>query len=346
MRNIFDQDYEKLLEFLTNIGEKRFRTEQIWEGLYKHYYENWQNFSTLPADLRTVLQKEYNISSLVPVNSQESKGGLSRKTQFELPDQSYIETVLLKGSGRLTLCISTQVGCSVHCKFCATGSLGFTRNLTSGEIIEQVIYFSRKLNEQNHSLTNIVFMGMGEPFLNYDNSLNAVRRINDQSGLNFGARRITISTIGITDKIIAFAQEGLQINLAISLHASNNHLRQLLIPVSSHYPLNNLLDACKYYFKLTRRRITFEYVMIEGVNDASESALELSYLLRDLTCHVNLIPLNSIKDYDGHSPARQAIEDFGKILINHGIPISIRQSLGSEIHAGCGQLAGVKSQET
>jgi len=343
MQQIYNLPEIELRKILQEKGLKSYRADQIWEGLYHQLYSSWGKFTTLPEQMREELYREYSIRTMSPVGTLISEDKLSEKTLFKLSDGNVIETVLLQANNRNTLCVSTQIGCAANCAFCATGGLGLSRNLSAGEIIEQVIFSAEKLAEKNQTISNIVFMGMGEPFLNYENTIDAIHRINNPEGLKIGARRLTISTIGITDKIIAFAQEGLQVNLAVSLHASNDYLRNLLIPVSKKYPLIELIQSCEYYFQLTRRRITFEYVMIEGVNDSPEEALQLSYLLRDLTCHVNLIPLNPTDRYTEISPDQSVIEHFGKILINQGIPVSVRQSLGGEIKAGCGQLAGSRN---
>jgi len=238
------------------------------------------------------------------------------------------------------LCISTQSGCPVGCVFCATGKFGFFRDLTSGEIVEQVIHISRLLSQQGEHITNIVLMGMGEPFLNFEATLDAVKRFNDNSGMNIGARRITISTIGIPDKILRFAQEGLQINLAVSLHAPNDALRRELVPVAARIHISELMQACRQYIKATNRRITFEYVLINGVNDQPQQAEELAALLSGMLCHVNLIGLNPTTHYPGRTPSHQTMNAFGHILLSHNIPTSIRNSQGSDIQAACGQLAG------
>lgn len=340
MQKIYNYSEIELGKILEKKELKNYRSDQIWKGLYQQLYSDWNQFTTLPGQMRENLDREFSIRTIKPVKNLVSSDHLSEKTLFELEDGNVIETVVLQSDDRYTLCVSTQAGCAVNCAFCATGGLGFRKNLSSGEIIEQAIFAIEKLAKRKETLSNIVFMGMGEPFLNYDNTIDAIQRLNNPNGLNIGARRLTISTIGITDKIITFAQEGLQVNLAVSLHAANDHLRNLLIPISKNYPLPELIQACEYYFQLTRRRITFEYVMIKSVNDASEDALQLSYLLRDLTCHVNLIPLNPTVRFAGISPDQSVIDDFGKILINQGVPVTVRQSLGAEIKAGCGQLAG------
>jgi 23S rRNA (adenine2503-C2)-methyltransferase len=340
MNNIYDLDLTEIETYIKDKGEPGFRARQIWEGLYKLHNSTWDNFSSLPKSMREKFGKEYSLCSLVKIESISSQDFQTEKVLFQLPDSKFIESVLLRKDDRLTLCISTQSGCPVGCVFCATGNLGFKRNLSSGEIIEQVIYFINALKPQSEKLTNIVLMGMGEPFLNYDNTIAAVERLNDAGGLNIGARRITISTIGIIDEIKKFSEKELQINLSISLHAPNDQLRQQLVPLAKIYPIKELIDACRFYLDKTNRRITFEYVMIKGINDDPKLALELFALLRGLNCHVNLIPLNPNMHFSGKPSDPAAIREFGRILIEKGIAASIRDSQGSDIQAGCGQLAG------
>ena len=340
MNNIYDLCFSEIESFLINEGEPSFRTKQIWEGLYQHSYSSWNEFSSLPKPLRQKLENNFSIASLIKVNFVFSTDLQTEKILFQLKDSNYIESVLLRKDNRLTLCISTQSGCPVGCVSCATGNLGFKRNLSSGEIIEQVIFFMKALKLKEEKLTNIVLMGMGEPFLNYDNTISAITRLNDANSLNIGARRITISTIGIIDRIKQFSEKELQINLSVSLHAPNDLLRQQLVPLAKKYPLRELIDACHSYFDKTNRRITFEYVMIKGINDSPILALELMNLLRGLNCHVNLIPLNPTSHFMGKPSDPSTIREFGRILLNKGIAISIRNSQGSEIQAGCGQLAG------
>ena len=301
---------------------------------------SWDDFSTLPKTLRESLEKEFSLNSLKKIESVFSNDLQTEKVLFQLDDSYFIESVLLRKDDRLTLCISSQSGCPVGCVFCATGNLGFKRNLTSGEIIEQVIFFINALKPQGEKLTNIVLMGMGEPFLNYENTITAVDRLNDADGLNIGARRITISTIGIIDKIKEFSEKELQINLSISLHAPNDQLRQQLVPLAKKYPIKELIEACRFYIAKTNRRITFEYVMIKGINDSPKFASELFSLLRGLNCHLNLIPLNPNMHFSGKPSDPSTIREFGRILIEKGIAASIRDSQGSDIQAGCGQLAG------
>jgi len=343
MKNIYDLSITEIETFIEEIGEASFRSKQIWEGLYQLQNSDWNNFSSLPKFIREKLEKEYSLTSLKKIESVFSNDLQTEKVLFQLEDSNYIESVLLRKDDRLTLCISSQSGCAVGCVFCATGDLGFKRNLTSGEMIEQVIFFINALKPGNEKLTNIVFMGMGEPFLNYENTIAAVERLNDASSLNIGARRITISTIGILERIKEFAEKELQINLSISLHAPNDLLRQQLVPLSRKYPIKELIDACRFYIAKTNRRITFEYVMIKGVNDSPKLATELVTLLRRLNCHINLIPLNRTLHFSGKPSDPSTLREFGRILIEKGIAASIRDSQGSEIQAGCGQLAGKRN---
>ncbi len=240
---------------------------------------------------------------------------------------------------RKTLCISTQVGCAMGCVFCATGQMGFSRNLTAGEIIEQVIYYSRVLKAEGEKLTNIVIMGMGEPFHNYDNTMKAIDILNHPAGFNFGERRFTISTVGLVPKIRQFASERRQINLAISLHAADDDLRTKIIPINRKYPLPELIKSCREYFNLTHRRLTFEWALIQNVNDSPEQANRLAELIHGLPCHVNLILLNPTRKYGGKASTQPRAQTFATILARKNIPCTIRLRRGIDIQAGCGQLA-------
>ncbi len=340
MRNFFDLNFSDLEELLEDLSQPSFRAKQIWETVYQHLYDSWQDLTNLPRDLREHLQANLSLSTLQMAEEITSLDSRSTKFLFQLPDSHPIESVILRSGERITLCISTQSGCAVGCAFCATGKLGFFRNLSSGEIVEQVVFLSRLLQQRDEQVTNIVLMGMGEPLLNYEAVLTAIQRFNDSQGMNIGARRITLSTIGIPDKILRFASENLQVNLAVSLHAPNDALRQELVPAAKKYPINEILNACRRYVEETHRRVTFEYVLVQGVNDQPGHARELAELLKNLICHVNLIGLNPTDHYSGRTPSRQAMTEFGRILLDHNIPTSIRNSQGSDIQAACGQLAG------
>ena len=308
MKNIFDLQFSELQEFIKEQGEAAFHAKQIWKGAYSHAYHSWEEFTNISKDLRSLLQDHFSLGSLNQIDRLTSSDGSSTKYLFELHDQAPVESVILRAGDRITLCISTQSGCPVGCAFCATGKLGFIRDLSSGEIVEQVIYLARKLALGGEHITNIVLMGMGEPFLNFDATLTAVKRFNDPTGMNIGARRITISTIGLPDKILRFAQENLQVNLAVSLHAPNDALRRELVPIANNIQISEIMAACRQYIRATNRRVTFEYVMIAGLNDKAEHAEQLANLLNGMLCHVNLIGLNPTSHFLGKSVRKKSHE--------------------------------------
>jgi len=240
---------------------------------------------------------------------------------------------------RRTLCISTQSGCAMGCKFCATGQMGFLRNLETGEIVEQVLYYARQLKTRGERVTNVVFMGMGEPFHNYNNVMDAIDRLNDPDGMNLGARRFTISTVGLVPGILRFAKEERQVNLAVSLHAADDNLRSSLMPVNKKYPIGELMAAIHDYIDTTKRRVTFEWALIQGVNDTPEQAKKLTALMKGTMAHINLIPLNPTVEFNGKATTKKQGQEFQEILENAGIPSTIRLRRGIDIQAGCGQLA-------
>ncbi len=326
---------EALLESWT---EPAYRARQIWEGVYCRLYDSWSKFTNLPNALRGRLEQELDLLALSPAASVESANHLTQKTAFKLADGRQIETVLMWYARRASLCISTQVGCAMGCVFCATGQMGFRRNLTKGEIVAQVIYYARKLKAQGRNLTNIVLMGMGEPFHNYESTLAAVDCLGDKAGFGFGARRFTISTVGLPPMIRRFADEKRQINLAISLHAADDAARSAMLPVNNKYPIEQVLDACRYYSAQTGRRLTFEWALIRGVNDTREAARRLGSLLGGMLCHVNAIPLNPTTGYAGLASSKEASLLFKGELELMGIGCTVRLRRGIEIAAGCGQL--------
>jgi 23S rRNA (adenine2503-C2)-methyltransferase len=285
------------------------------------------------------LKESLEFSHLQEIDTLRSKDHQTIKNLYKLPSGSLIESVLMRYDRRETICISTQSGCAVGCEFCATGQLGFKQNLTAGEIVEQVLNFSRFLKKEEFTISNVVIMGMGEPFLNYDNTLKAISLLNDPNGFNMGMRRFTISTVGIIPGIERFTRENSQVNLAISLHAANDQLRQSLIPIAKTYPLDQLFIACNKYIDATRRRLTFEWAMIQGINDCPEDAHELASRVKHMLCHVNLIPLNPTTQYDCQPSSHERVEAFKAMLDSQGIPCSIRIRRGVDIAAGCGQLA-------
>ncbi len=342
---IYNFSISELEQLITSWGEPGYRARQIWEGLYQQLWAGPENFTNLPSNLRARLADTFTFTHLQPVKSIHSADNRTVKTLFQLPDVKNIEAVLMyygdtgTGKKRRTLCISTQAGCAMGCVFCATGQMGFMRNLSSGEIIEQVLYYARILKSAGELVTNIVFMGMGEPFHNYAAVMQAVDQLGDPTGYNFGARRFTISTVGIVPAIRRFADERRQVNLAVSLHAAQDDLRTSMLPVNRKYPLDDLLAACRYYVEKTHRRITFEWALIQDVNDSTSHARLLAERLTGLLCHVNVIPLNPTHGYSGKATSRQQAEAFRSELAEHGIPCTVRLRRGIEIQAGCGQLA-------
>jgi 23S rRNA (adenine2503-C2)-methyltransferase len=339
---IYDLDYPQLEAALKSWGEPAYRAKQIWQGLYRSLWSQPEEFTNLSSSLRARLAAEFRFHSMLPGTILTSSDGETIKTLFQLPDRKAIEAVLMRYESRRTLCISTQAGCAMGCVFCATGQMGFMRHLTSGEIVEQVLYYARQLKNEGETVTNIVVMGMGEPFHNYENTLAAIDRLNHPEGLNLGARRFTISTVGLVPMIRRFAAEDRQVNLAISLHAADDELRSSLLPMNKKYPIADLLDACREYVEITKRRITFEWALIRDVNDSPEQARKLAGLLKGMLCHINVIPLNPTTKYSGQATTRERAVAFCAELDKVGIPATIRIRRGIDIQAGCGQLATEK----
>ena len=338
-RLIYDLNFEDLTQVLNSWGEPSYRARQIWHGLYQHLWDDPEQFTTLPINLRQRVGDHFSFFHLQSSTTLNSSDGETRKTLFRLPDSQAIEAVLMRYSKRRTLCISTQAGCAMGCVFCATGQMGFRRNLSSGEIVEQVLYYARQLQSNGDSVTNVVFMGMGEPFHNYDETLNAIDRLNHHDGFNLGARRFTISTVGLVPAIRRFTAAHRQVNLAVSLHAADDELRSSMLPINKKYPLNELLNACREYVDHTKRRITFEWALIQDVNDNPDQAKILAKKVRGLLCHVNVIPLNPTQEYQGKATTRERARRFKDELERVGVPCTIRLRRGIDIQAGCGQLA-------
>ena len=336
---LYDLDFDTFSQALTELDQPPFRTRQIWNGLYQQHYNDFSQFSNIPASLRAALTEQYLLKPLTPRTSVRSKDQLTEKTLFGLPDDLSVETVLMRYEERNSLCVSTQVGCPMGCVFCATGQMGFQRGLSTGEILAQILHYMRLLQSEGKNLTNIVYMGMGEPFLNYEATMASLRRLTDPGALNFGARRITVSTVGIIPKIERFSKEGLQVNLAVSLHSAENELRSQLVPANRIYPLKNLISTCRDYTEETHRRISFEYALINDVNDSPTAAAQLAGLLKGMLCHVNLIALNPSKQYPLQGSPRERVRAFADVLAERGISVTVRLRRGIEIQAGCGQLA-------
>ena len=335
---LYDFDFAQLGQLLTDLDEPSFRAKQVWQWLYQQYSADFGEMTNLPTKLREKLQAKTTLSSLTVRLRQHSSDGQTTKVLFTLPDGQLIETVLMMYDERRTVCISTQAGCAMGCVFCATGQMGFFRNLSVGEIVAQVIYFGRELAQKGDRLTNIVMMGMGEPLHNYNNVMNALDRLTDPQGIGLGARKITISTVGLVPAIKRYADEQRQTPLAISLHAATDQERSQLIPVNNRWKIADLMEACRYYVEKTGRRLTFEWALIEGENDTVEQADALGQLVQGMLAHVNLIPLNPTAGYHGGPSSRERSGAFQEKLAEYGVTSTVRVRRGIDIQAGCGQL--------
>ncbi len=318
------------------MGEKPFRAEQIFKWLFSDRVETFEEMTNLSIDLRKKLDENYKIGSFEIVRKLESVDG-TKKYLFNVNDeaQNLIESVLMSYHHGYTICVSSQIGCKMGCKFCASTGIPFARSLESGEIVEQILAIEKDLKLK---ISNIVFMGIGEPLDNFDNVMRAIKIINDPKALNIGARHISISTSGLVPKIYELADSKLQCTLSISLHSSNNKKRSEMMPVNNAYPIEELMEACKYYIKVTNKRISFEYALAKDNNDNLEDAKELAKLLKGMLAHVNLIPINKIEDGAYTKSSNENIIKFRDYLNNAGIVATIRRELGSDIDAACGQL--------
>lgn len=335
---LLDLTYIQLTGLLTSWGEPAYRADQIWRWLYRSLVTDFREMTTLPKGLRVRLAEATLLRTMKPLEEQRAADGLTRKVLFALRDNQTIESVLMHYERRHTACISTQVGCPFGCVFCATGQSGFVRNLAAGEIVEQVLCFARFLKAKGERLTNVVFMGMGEPLANCEAIWQAIETLTYNEGFDLGARRITISTVGLVPGIRRLAEEGAQIGLAISLHAPTDELRDKLVPINRRYPLTQLMAACRHYVERTGRRISFEYALMYGINDSLEQARQLAQLLDGLLCHVNLIPLNPVPESPYQPSPRGRILAFQAELNRSKVSNTLRVERGTDIQAGCGQL--------
>jgi 23S rRNA (adenine2503-C2)-methyltransferase len=322
---------EDLKNWLLSIGEKPFRASQILNWIYQKHAPSWEGMTDLSKELRQKLGAYFSLYSLQLVRTVDSCDSETTKYLWKLPDEKLVESVLIRAPDRRTVCVSSQVGCPARCAFCASGKKGLLRNLSADEIIEQVLHIDRE-----QKITHVVFMGMGEPFENYDTVLQVIRLLTKNLGLS--QRRITVSTVGILDKILQFAKEDLKVNLVLSLHAPNQHLRQKIIPYARKYALEDLLSAMLHFARSTKRDITYEYTLMAGINDAPEHAKELAALLRGHPCTVNLIPYNPVEGLRLKRPEKEIIEEFRTILADEKIPTTWRYTKGKDIAAACGQL--------
>jgi len=333
---IYDLTRAEIAQLCAELGQPQYRAGQIWQWLYLHGAENFDAMKNIPGPLRLALEQRFAITPFEIVRQQDEGGpGSTAKHLARLADGETVEMVFIPAKGKTTLCLSSQVGCKYKCAFCASGQAGFRRNLDCGEMVGEVVHSARQLGG---SPAHVVFMGMGEPFDNYENVLKAIRIINDAEGLSIGARKITISTCGIIPGIERLAGEGLQIELSVSLHAPDEELRSKLMPVNKIYPLADLLEKCQQYAERTKRIVTFEYTLIRGVNDSKAQAERLVRVLGGLHCRVNLIMLSPVAEFSGATPPPETAKMFIAVLERARINATLRISKGGNIQAACGQL--------
>ena len=335
--------YDEVMAFVTSIGEKPFRGKQLYEWMHVHRVASYQEMTNLSKAFRQQLEDTTTYTSLTKVDCQISKEDGTRKYLFALADGNVVESVLMRYKHGNSVCVSSQVGCRMGCRFCASTLDGLLRNLTASEILDQIYAIERDTKER---VSNVVVMGTGEPMDNYDNIVRFVKLLSDEHGANISQRNITVSTCGIVPRMRQLADEKLQITLALSLHACNQQKRLELIPVANKYDIHEVVDACRYYFEQTGRRITFEYSLVGGVNDSSQDAEELTALLQGINCHVNLIPVNPIKERDYVQSNRAVVEAFKNKLEKNGINVTIRREMGRDIDGACGQLRRKHISET
>jgi len=334
MKNIKEYNLNELEEELIKLNEKKFRAQQIFNWLYVEKVKTFDEMTNLSLELREKLKQNYTMCNFEILKKQESSDG-TIKYLFDVLDGNAIETVLMSYHHGKTICVSSQIGCKMGCKFCASTGVAFIRDLTAGEIVEQILAVEQDIGEH---ISNIVFMGIGEPFDNYDNVMQSIRILNNPKGLNIGARHISVSTSGVVPKIYKFAEEPYQCTLSISLHATNDKKRSEMMPVNNLYPIEELMKACKSYIAKTNKRISFEYALAKDKNDNLEDAKALINLLKGMLCHVNLIPINKIENGKFVKSNIENIIKFRDYLNDHGIVATIRRELGSDIDAACGQL--------
>lgn len=345
--SLYDLSYPQLEARLEGDGVRPIHARALWQALYRDLDLN----PSVRADFLPPLQrwlsegegKQVPVASII--DRIESGDGWTRKLLFSLADAQQVEAVLMGFPGRFTACLSTQAGCAMGCVFCATGQMGFVRHLRPGEIVAQAVEAQRMLSAEGDSLRNLVMMGMGEPFHNYDAVMEALRIISDSRGLNITPSRITVSTVGVVPGIIRFAEEQARFNLAVSLHATTDEERSALVPVNQRWPLSELLDACRYYLKCSGQRLFFGWTLIEGRNDSPEHARQIVKLIQGMDAHVNLIRLNPTTGFDGVTPGQSAAETFRQVIQDAGFPCTIRQHRGIDVAAGCGQLKAARIQE-
>ncbi|RCW51416.1 MULTISPECIES: 23S rRNA (adenine(2503)-C(2))-methyltransferase RlmN [unclassified Halanaerobium] len=342
MKDLKSLTRNELMESINNLGYPNYRGEQVFNWIYRNGISDYDLMTNIPKKMRKDLQTDFKITDIELLEKKKAADG-TIKYLWKLKDGENIESVYIpfEESGRHSICISSQVGCALGCSFCATGIDGLQRDLNTGEIIDQVLKIQQDISKETFGsprISNIVYMGMGEPLANLKNVLKSAEIINENDGLNIGMRKMTISTAGLVPEIKELAEKNNQIGLAVSLHAPNDRLRNKLMPVNRKYSITQLLSAVNYYIEKTGRRVTFEYVLMDGVNDSPELAIQLADLLRGINCHINLIPANPVPALNIKKPVQKVLDKFYEILVNRGLQVTVRKEMGSEIEAACGQL--------
>lgn len=340
MKNIYDYSLEELEQYFLDKNEKKFKATQIFEWLYKKRVKSFGNMSNIKLETIELLKKEFKIEELQILDKKIGEDVV--KYLFNLKDNNKIEAVLMKHNYGNSLCVSTQVGCNMGCAFCESGRLKKVRNLNTSEMVMQILKIEEDLNIR---ISHVVLMGIGEPFDNYENIIRFIKIINSGKGIDIGARHITVSTSGIVPKIKEFIKDGNQVNLAISLHAPNNEIRNKIMKINKAYPIEELIETLKEYIKITNRRVTFEYIMLDNINDTKECALELAKLLKGMNCYVNLIPYNETSHIEFKKSNKETIMKFYDVLQKNNINVTIRREFGSNVDAACGQLRANYEEE-
>lgn len=337
MKNLYGYKLEDLEELMISLGQKKYRATQIFKWIYERGVTNFDEMSDISLSFREVLKNEFTLSIPTIYKKQVSSDG-TIKLLLCLDDDSKIETVLMRYNYGLVACVTSQVGCNMGCAFCASGLFKKQRNLEVHELVGQILVLNNLLKEENKKITHVVVMGTGEPFDNYDNVMKFIRILNNPHGFAIGARHLTVSTCGLVEKIREYANEGIQINLAISLHAPSDKIRNKIMPISLKYPLDQLMDAVKYYEATAKRRVTFEYILLEDINDSIENAKELAKLIKGTTSYVNLIPYNPVGELKYKRTSGNRVHRFMDALIKEGVNVTVRKEFGTDIDAACGQL--------